>query len=176
MRGWAEASPSHQGVGRRMEVVGSTASSLLQPDQGLLQWWDSPAVVLPLFHWMRGEELLSALKLWANSDTEYLLAKALQGGQAKDSCQGKRAHGSFPQLPLHFQGLNRVFMVLLQELIKHGSILLQVVFSLFQFSFFILCYVLHPLNLVSLYCDGILKWAQKATQSYQLVDFKGILV
>lgn len=69
----------------------------------------------------------------------------------------KELHGWFPQLPLHFQGLNGAFMVLLQELIKHGNILLQVVFSLFQFSFLFLCYVLQLLNLFSLHCYGILK-------------------
>lgn len=94
----------------------------------------------------------------------------------KTSCvQHKTGHKWIPQLPLHFQGLNRVFMFLLQELIKGSSILLQVVFSLLQFSFLILYYVLHPLDLISLYCHGILKRTQKATQSLWLFVFRGKL-
>lgn len=111
---------------------------------------------------------------WANSDIEHLLAKTLLEGQPKD--QHKRAHGRFPQIPLHFHSLKNVFLLLLQEFIKQGSILLQAVFRLFHFSFLILCYVLHPFYLFSLYRHGILKRAQKATWSHRLADFKDTLV
>lgn len=108
----------------------------------------------------------------------WMLSKTLWGTSSKKPplSNAKELRGWFLQLPLHFQGLNGAFMVLLQELIKYGNILLQVVFSLFQFSFLFLCYFLQLLNLFSLNCYGILKWTQKITQSRWLVDTKGALV